>query len=1199
MIKVSSGFQSSVNIAFDLNNNGKLKQYIPTKSAMGLLSDILKSMMPEADNRARILIGAYGKGKSHIVLMILAVLMKKDIALFKKMIPIMEKEYPDVLQEVYSYYERDSMKALPVVVTGSSNSVSQALILALQHTLEENELEDCMPETTFKAATSVIERWKDEYPDTYKMLQERLEIPVDVFENNLKNYDTQAYALFEQLYPSLTSGSTFSPFIGLSVCDLYEEAVRGIKRHGYNSIYIIYDEFSKYLESHIAESAKDDTKVLQDLAEKCNRSGADGLHMMLISHKEITSYLNSDTAKKVVDGWRGVSERFLHVYLNNNFSQTYEVIASAIEKDTDKWKRFKKDNRQHFSQIKKMYMHAAAFSELDAKEMKQVIEGCYPLHPISTYILPRLSERVAQNERTLFTFISSTGKGTLTDFIKTHDTEHAFCSATPDIIYDYFQPLMKQEVYSGTLHKYYLLTQAILRNLPESSLESRLIKSLSLIYILEQFENIIPTEETLYGIFQNEYEPDTVHNAINGLIERKYVIYQKRSNNYLRLKETSGIDIQKEIEKYVQKNSNRFTLKDVLNTSNFDTCLYPSRYNDEKEMTRYFLFRFIDSSEIDESIDLSAKARTYDGDGIVFAILTKDEDDRKKTDSILRKLSSGHQECLFVMNKHHRDIMQAAKDFQAVTVLKEDALIENDRLLYDDYDVVYEDLQEVVRTYIAGFTRPELNESYYYYNGTKTSLKRKAELTALLSEACYHLYPRTPVVNNEVINRNELTGTTKNSRNKILQGLSRDVLEPNLGLTGTGQEMSIMRSTLLRTGVLVSTEHGYVINRQLDDQNLTYTLSVIDDFIGIARSYGTVSFDVLYQELTSSEKGIGLRKGLIPIYLAAVLHEYKNDIVIKGEKGELHLSAESLIQIEASPGSFHLEYINWDAEKEAYIRLLGKELLPHIENPTYAQCYQALKSWYLRLPKYSKELKKTQNGESIPKRTKRLIFEIKKGTSSYEAIFKGIPEAYGKQAGAELATELISDKSIFDSALSSLKENTEKFVKSLFRGKQTDDIFELMSTGSVVRDWLEILNSSIYENIFNDGTNRTLLLMRDHADSSTFIEDLAKVITGLRMEDWNDATPNVFRKRLEDQKNTAESFVLTLKNSSSIGNEEYQLSYSVENGETVTKRFQRTEGTKWGKLLSNQINDDIRSMGHSITEAEIRQILVDILSSHC
>ena len=73
MISVAPGFQYSVNIGYDFGSDDKLKNFIPTKSAMNLLENILMSVNPTSTDRARVLIGAYGKGKSHIVLTILSI----------------------------------------------------------------------------------------------------------------------------------------------------------------------------------------------------------------------------------------------------------------------------------------------------------------------------------------------------------------------------------------------------------------------------------------------------------------------------------------------------------------------------------------------------------------------------------------------------------------------------------------------------------------------------------------------------------------------------------------------------------------------------------------------------------------------------------------------------------------------------------------------------------------------------------------------------------------------------------------------------------------------------------------------------------------------------------------------------------------------------------------------------------------------
>ena len=115
---------------------------------MALLEEVLLSTAPSSTERARVLIGAYGKGKSHIVLTILAILMRRDLDLFKKAMPKI-KDNPKLYQCVQNYYESNN-KILPVIITGSNTSLPQAFLLALQRTLSMNGLLDVMPETNYR-----------------------------------------------------------------------------------------------------------------------------------------------------------------------------------------------------------------------------------------------------------------------------------------------------------------------------------------------------------------------------------------------------------------------------------------------------------------------------------------------------------------------------------------------------------------------------------------------------------------------------------------------------------------------------------------------------------------------------------------------------------------------------------------------------------------------------------------------------------------------------------------------------------------------------------------------------------------------------------------------------------------------------------------------------------------------------------------
>lgn len=1202
MISVASGFQYSVNIGYDLNSDDKLKNFIPTRSALALLEDILLSTNPASTDRARVLIGAYGKGKSHIVLTILAMLMKRDQELFKKSMPKI-KENPRLYQCIQNYYD-SSNKIFPVIITGSNTSLPQAFLLALQRTLSMNGLLDVMPETNYKAAVQVIDRWKKEFPDTYKRFKEVIDMPVKKFVEEIQNYSIEAYEKFEKLYPSLTAGSVFNPFLGFDVVDLYEAAVRGLKSRGYTGIYVIYDEFSKFLEANIAEASVSDTKMLQDFAEKCNRSGELQMHLMLISHKEIANYIDK-LPKQKVDGWRGVSERFKHIHLNNNFTQTYEIIESAIQKSEKPWGAFCKEYESNFSDLVTRYQKHPIFRDVEENQIKKTILGCYPLHPISTFILPRLSERVAQNERTLFTFISAPGVSTLPAFLDTYEDDH-FEVITPDLIYDYFEPLLKKEVYGGSIHENYILTELILDKLQEGTLESKIIKTLALIYILEQFEKLQPSKDELISIFSISYSSEEINEAIDNLIEKEYVIYLKRSNNFLRLKQTSGVDIRQKISDMIEIQSKRITIKDTLNNSNFDNYVYPSRYNNEHDMIRFFSFEFLDESEVTEDIDWKIKSENIDADGVIYGIIPHSESSLSRIRKILLETSVDCERFIFILPRHYSEIEDIVREFNAVSVLRDAA--NDDKVLFDEYEVIYEDLREVIGAFMRGYTRPEEYKSRYIYNGEEISIGRKAALTEQMSKICDLVYSHTPIINNEAMNRNEITVTANNSRNKIIAALLRNELEPNLGLTGAGQEVSIMRSTLIRTGVWE--ENGGLPRINLRPNKVAYmsdVLATIEDFIVETRQKGAMSFEELYRRLVSPEGKIGLRKGLIPIYLAAVIHVYKREVIISDQFGQVSLNADVLLQINAKPEMFTLSYLDWNPEKESFVQSLAGDFAEYIVEAerganSYDYVVTAMRRWYMALPKYAKNNRNKPDGKPIRKNYIEMLKLLNQNVSGNEMLFEKLPKAFGFTDFQEsLADNVKMAKEFYDGYLSEVKKALAKEVKNIFALSKDKGNVRKMSLASVIKDWCESLDQSVFEQLFTDGTERCLGLFKSITnDDDLTIVRLAKLATDLRIEDWDEKIRDLFISNIKGYKETAESY--QAKNTTAEkkqANSAYQITFTDEDGEVVTKRFERVESTGRGKLLHNQVTSALDSMGRAISNQEKRQILMEILKELC
>ena len=1195
MITISSGFQYSVNIGYDLYNDEKLKNFIPTKASLHLLEEILLSTDDISTERARILIGAYGKGKSHIVLTILAMLMKRDIQLFEKLLPKLSENIK--LKKIIENYYKSNKKLLPVVITGSNTSMTQAFLLGLQNTLKDNGLMKIMPKTNYQAAVNCITKWKKEYPHVYGQFCEEIAEPIDIFLNKLEDFNIVAYETFEKIYPSLTAGSSFNPFLGFDVVSLYEEVVKAIEPYGYTGIYVVYDEFSKYLEANITEATVSDTKTLQDFAEKCNRSGKNQLHLMLISHKEIANYIDK-LPKEKTDGWRGVSERFKHIHLSNNFRQTYEIIASVIRKNPKIWAQFIESNKAKFDELSHKYKGHVLFT--DVTDFTNFIEETYPLHPVSTYILPRLSERVAQNERTLFTFLSANTEATLPAFLENYN-ENDFQLITPDLIYDYFEPLFKKEVYEGQMHKMYVLTSRILEQLDKNSLEAKIVKTISLIYILEQTEILRPTESEVCDIFSPDYSKDEVINAIKNLINNAFVIYLKRSNKFLKLKESSGVDIAQAIHDTIDKQKKSFSLKDILNERNNDKALYPARYNDSHEMTRYFSFEFINADEVNENTNWDIKAEQYDGDGLIFAILPDQTTDLEMLKEQLIRSTRLYNRYVFIVPHRYSNIDQPVRQLNAVSTLRQDSI--EDPILFDEYDLVYDDLNEIVNKFISGYTHPEKYLSTYISNGEIKKINRKSALSSLLSDICNVVYSHTPIIINESINKNVITKAAFNSRNKVISALLQNDLEINLGFTGHGQEVTIMRNTLINTGLLVENDNRLIIDLQTN--NVSRIRNVTDEIVNFIHNAqdDAKGLKELYDILIGPNHHIGLRRGVIPIYLAAVFHEYKKEVILYNDTVQMPLNLDTLLKIDAHPENYSLSCIEWNDDKEAYMHALENLFSEYVidaekERDSYAYITNAMTRWYMGLPKYSKELRKSIDGIRVRKSYRQFLRAVKENRGSQCLLFADIPNIFNLENvyDKNLLEQLQNVKSFYDSAIINLVDYLLSFMKNQFMSSNKNHLIDHMSLTSIIRDWMESLDENIFLQAFDDGTDLFLKKCQSITNNEeAFVKSIAKFTTDLRIEDWNDNTRTKFEERVLYFKNKAESFRAVNNNAEEQIVNNYQLTYIDANGNTITKRFDKTDETGRGKLLKRALTSQLDSMGQAVSQQEKRQILMDIL----
>lgn len=1262
MIAASKNFQTSVNIAFDFDNAQKLEDFIPTFEAVKFIDEAILSArnINQAEEktsekngfskRAGILIGPYGKGKSYIVLETLSLLYNNpDLRnVFESLAQKIAEKNPDAAENVRQYV-KSGRRLLPIVINGNSQSLAQSFLYALHLTLKRREFENLMPETHFEAAVKMIEKWENEYPETLEKFDNLASVKSEEFKRQLLNYNSDFFEEFEKLYPSLTSGSEFNPFSGFDVVEVYEKVCKKLCESGkYDGIFVVYDEFGKYLESSIAQATVKDTKLLQDFAELCDRSGKNQLHLLLICHKEIENYIDI-LPKQKVDGWKGVSERFRHIHLYNNYSEVYSLIRAAILKNSADWKNFCAQNEAQFANLKNVWFGGASrlFSNLEGSFADTILYGCYPLHPVTSYILPRLSEKVAQNERTLFTFLSGNDKNGFSSLIgkvgkteKTESGENEFLHGgkiilfTPDVLFDYFENQMQNEPYKSEIKKHYFMALSILRQLEKKSLESKIVKTLSLIYCLNQFERLSPDLNFLFALYDDAgYSREEIRGAVKTLSE-KGLIYLNVHNNYIQLKAASGADVPALISDCVEKRRRSVRIVDILNNFNTEKFIYPTSYNVKNKMTRYFRFAFISEKDFFERENWKNSAESFNSDGCVFAVFNdsenaeKNQDDKKFLVEKACRISSSTKNLVFIFSKLDENFSENLRRFDAVAFLRNEILSSDensDSVLFDEYDMIYQDLYEVIKQIVHSYIQPERNLAFYVSLGAEQKLYRKSALTNLISKICGEIFCKTPVINNEMLNKNSLTGAATKSRAKLIDAMLNFPLN-DLGFSGSGQEVSFMQSALVHPGILAKNSEKKFFNLSpktsdtKNDENFKNLFCVLNVFLSGAEKSES-NFAGLFDLLVKPENGISLRRGVIPVYIAATVCERVKNIVLKKNGIEVPVNAQTLAEIAESPPDFTIRIQKWNGKKEKYILELEKLFSDFVIDDEkkangYSYLINAMLRWYRSLPKYTKQMKKIYCGgakaggtkfAAVQKEYSEFLNILRQGGfGANEILFEKIPSVFCKGQAVEdfdFFESVAAAKKFFDCALDNFESQIIEETKNSF-----DTNADGKSLKNLVAEFCAKLDSESESHVFENGAHSLLKIYKSAGnDEKLTVREMSKVLTGLFVDDWNDETVNVFFERLSELNRTLLDFenqpvaAKVERNSAPAlakNTDNYEIHFA-KSGSEGAKSFKKVECSVRAKSLEEEIWRTIEEMGQSVTDAEKRQVLVSLLEKLC
>lgn len=1185
------GFQYSVNVFYDFHDEQKIKSYIPTVGSLQIIEEILRSTEDQSTDRTRILTGAYGKGKSHLVLCLAALLSGGRKDLFHALIYKARQTDPELALRISAFLQ-SGKKFLPVIVNANSLDLRSTLLQSLNESLRQSGLSGIMPVTFYDVAVNKILDWKQNFSETLRAFETKIGQKAAEFIEDLRAYNQGSYDFFVKIYPSLTSGSEFNPLAGADVISVYESVVAEIRKIGYSGIFVVYDEFGKFLEGSVDRSSSLDIKLLQDFAEKCNRSGEAQLHLLLISHKDIENYIGK-LSKEKVDAWKAVSNRFKPITINANDAEIYDMVSTVLYKDETLYKDYVKDHSESFERLQKVIDTDHSFESIRKMVGKDLAQKCYPLHPYTLLLLPKISELVAQNERTIFTFLSSSEKYTVSYFLR--NTDKPFPLMEPDYVYDYFEKLFRVEPYGSEIKKQWQVASNALAKVKEydNPLAEKMLKTIALIYCVNNFELVPPSWDIIDEIYSVNYS-FSERQVAKQILDECHLIIELLFKPYVRISETSGHDVNELIKDETYRLENRISLKEVFINVSETRYLYPVQYNDENEIVRFFRLEFIEDKDLE---GLQGGLAQDGADGIVFAILLSPDAEIEQIRETAMRL---RDRCsIFVLPRKGFDYAKIALEYQAISNLIDRYKTQEVSLL-DELSYILDDRRNLLVDFINNtYLRPENKQQEYIYEGKVKKFSRRAQLSQLLSDIMRSVYFNTPIVINELINKNELTSPIKTARQKLISAIFAGHYKSDMGFIGNGPELNILRSTLIAPGIFVNGKEAQIQFANLDSK-VAAVLQEIRTFITGCVNGHSCNFGEIYEILTSPKYGYGLKRGLIPIYLSVVINDYKEYIAISKKGREIPLSATLMSDIDIAPNTYFCVLEKWDDAKSTYLLALERIYFEYISDfdrsfGAYVYVVRAMRRWYLQFSRFESTTKKycDENGE---------ITELDRGTvklkvllsnpeiNSHEFIFEKLPECYKASNYEDVITGLRSTFEKLNNNLGNYKRKMLGIMREQFSPHPSEE-----SVGSIVANFYDDLKPRTKEHLFSGRISAFLNVIKAPSnDEGKLIEDIVRAIFGLRLGDLSDDLMAGFERELCEIKKQIEQYNCSVSLNQSISGG-YKITFTDESGEEVTRQFDEADPSPHEEELYNEITETLDSYGESIATDGKRQVLFKIL----
>ena len=835
-IEIRQRFLRSVNLEKDYEADSQNGDYILTPTAIQILRRVADGLSPSSPYRAWTVTGPYGVGKSAFAVFLTRVLCQRGsmgTAVWRQL----EQADPGLAQDLRSkgYDANGSKGMLPLLLTARRAPAAMCLAEGVQCAL--SRLKGARARTLSREADILLK-------------------------NVRKGHGADSRRI----------ASLVAAFAAVA------------ERAGHNGVLLVVDELGKLFEFAARSPQKGDVFALQEVAEQASRSGAFPVLFFGFLHQSFEEYgqhLDSMTRRE----WAKIHGRFEDVAFLEPADQVVRMIATAI-----KWSTGDAPPPgllRHVKQVSRACAECGMIPPgMRKPELEDLCVRAYPLHPLTLMALPFIFRRFAQNERSLFSYLSSLEPGGFQEFLRSHTLSlqnPAFVRL--DGLFDYFTTNFGAGLFRQPQARRWMEAADVLdRKEGLLPLDVQLVKTIGVLGALGDFCHLRAQEQMISAAVADVADPpQAVRQGLQHLRERSILTFRAYNHTY-RIWEGSDVDIDDRVSEGRRKVRGNVSLAAGIQRYLQPRPLVARRHSFEVGAPRYLTVSYVD----DPTQLAQHKAPAPGAAGQVLVCLSSSEAQMQAFREMAVSPQCAQTDLVIAIPQQIGAIQAALTELAAMRWAWENTpALRDDRVARREIALRIAEAEHFLQRNLTALLDPRKDPlgsgCLWYWSGERQPIRSRVGVSCLLSDVCDGLYDKAPRIRNELIARRVLSSAAAAARRVLIERMLTYADKPFLGIEGYPPERSMYESVLRAAGLHREDTSGAWAFRppfKKGDVNLWPVWQRLNEIV-FQTQPEPQPVDAIFRAL--AEPPYGVMDGLHPVLLCAFMMAYSDETTLYRE----------------------------------------------------------------------------------------------------------------------------------------------------------------------------------------------------------------------------------------------------------------------------------------------------------------------------